>query len=302
VKFFVTGATGLIGRHFIASLQDRGDSVIAISRRAGHARDVLPAGVEVVAADPTVEGEWQDALTGCDAVVNLAGESVADGNWSPNRKRRIRRSRLETTRHVVQAIGRAGSVKILVSASATGYYGNCGNEALDESRQPGHDWLARLTHEWEGNAQLAESSTTRVVLLRTGIVLAREGGALPKMMLPFRFGLGGPIGNGQQYFPWIHIKDLVRAIQFAIDNQELRGPLNAVAPDPPTQATFARALGQAMHRPALFPLPAFVLRAVFGEKSEMLLVSQRAVPRALRAQNFHFEFGDLPMALADLVG
>lgn len=302
MKVFITGATGLVGRHLVTSLLDRGDSVIALTRQGERARDKLPAAVEIAVGDPVVEGEWQDTLAGCQAVVNLAGESVAKGTWSPNRKRQIRRSRLGTTRHLVQAIERVGTVRVLVSASATGYYGDGGKEALDESRQPGHDWLARLSHEWEGNALEAESVHTRVVLLRIGIVLAREGGALPQMMLPFRFGLGGPIGSGRQYFPWIHIRDLVRAILFVIDSVEIKGPVNAVAPDPPTQATFARALGKAMRRPALFPLPAFVLRAVFGEKSEMLLVSQRAIPRALRAHGFHFEFGDLTTALTELVG
>ena len=302
MKVFITGATGLIGRHLVASLLARGDGVVALTRQGERARDKLPAGVEIVAGDPVVEGDWQDALAGCQAVVNLAGESVAKGNWSPSRKRQIRRSRLATTRHLVQAIEREGSVRVLVSTSATGYYGDGGNEALDETRQPGHDWLARLSHEWEGNALEAESANTRVVLLRIGIVLAREGGALPQMMLPFRFGLGGPIGSGRQYFPWIHIRDLVRAIRFVIDSEEITGPVNAVAPDPPTQATFARALGKAMSRPALFPLPAFALRAVFGEKSGMLLVSQRAIPRVLRAHGFNFEFGDLTTALADLVG
>ena len=302
MRIFITGGTGLIGRYLVTSLLARGDSVVCISRQERRARPLLPSCAEVIQADPTSEGPWQDSVAGCDAVVNLAGESVAKGNWSPNRKRRIRRSRLATTRNAAGAIAKSGSVRVFVSASATGYYGDCGNEALDETRQPGHDWLARLAHEWEENALLAESAMTRVVLLRIGVVLAREGGALPKMSLPFRFGLGGPIGDGRQYFPWIHIRDLIRAILYALDQEDLRGPANAVAPDPPTQATFARALGRAMRRPALLSVPAFLLRSLLGEKSEMLLASQRAVPRALRARGFHFEFGDLDTALTDLVG
>ncbi len=302
LKVIVTGGTGLIGRHLVTALVARKDSVVCVTRQETRARSLLPVGVEFIEADPREPGVWQEAVAGCDAAVNLAGESVSKGHWTPKRKRMIRRSRLETTRNLANAVSTAEKCRVLVSASATGYYGDCGIEALDESREPGHNWLARLAHEWEGSAFVAESSTTRVVLLRIGIVLAKEGGALPRMSLPFRFGLGGPIGNGRQYFPWVHINDLVRAILFAMDSDDLTGPVNAVQPDPPTQATFARALGRAMHRPSLVLLPAFLLRFFMGEKSEMILASQRVVPRVLRARGFRFEFGDLDAALANLMG
>jgi uncharacterized protein (TIGR01777 family) len=300
VKVFVTGGTGLIGRRVIAALVRRGDAAVCVTRSASRARSRLAAGVEILEADPTLEGSWQDGLAGCDAVVNLAGDSVGEGYWTEGKKRQLRRSRLSTTQNVVDAIGRSGSVRVLVSASATGYYGDGGEQALNESREPGVGFLARLAREWEATALQAESRC-RVVLLRIGVVLDRYGGALPRLSLPFKFGLGGPLGGGRQYLPWIHIDDLTRAVLFALDEEELRGPVNAVAPDPPTQRTFARELGAALGRPAILPAPAFLLRALLGEKADMLLASQRAVPAALRARGFQFEHDSLPSALADLL-
>jgi len=301
VKVFVTGGTGLIGRHLIPALVRRKDAVVCVSRLETRARSLLPVGVEVIEADPSRPGPWQERLAGCDAVINLAGESVATGWWSERRKRELRRSRLETTRKVAEAIEQAGNVEVLVSASGTGYYGDGGSEALDESRQPGDSFLARMAYEWESNALLAESPSTRVVLVRIGVVLAREAGALPRMMVPFRIGLGGPVGSGRQYFPWIHIQDLVRVFLFALDTPDLKGPVNAVAPDPPTQKAFARALGGALRRPSLLPVPAAVLGLVLGEKADLMLASQRVVPKALRARGFGFEHGELDAALSNLL-
>jgi uncharacterized protein (TIGR01777 family) len=301
VRIFVTGGTGLVGRHLIAALVERKDAVVCISRHEMRARSLLPVGVEVVVADPCEPGPWQDVVADCDAVVNLAGESLADGRWTEPRKQLFRRSRLEVTRNLAAAIGRDEAPGVLVSASATGYYGNGGDRALDETCEPGHDFLARLAREWEGTALRAESAATRVVLLRIGIVLTHEGGALPRLVLPYRLGLGGPLGNGRQYFPWVHIKDLTKIILFALDCSDLYGPVNAVAPDPPTQRSFARALGSTLRRPSLLPVPAFLIRFLLGQKSEMVLASQRAVPKALRARGFRFEFDHIDKALADLL-
>jgi uncharacterized protein (TIGR01777 family) len=301
VKVFVTGGTGLIGRHLVTALQERADEVICVTRSAERARNLLPEAVHLVEADPDQPGSWQDEVQDCDAVINLAGESVAKGLWTDGRKRRLRQSRLHVTRNLVEAIGRSGSPSVLISASATGYYGDGGRAALDEEHEPGSGFLSRLACEWEGTALQAESASTRVVLLRIGVVLAREDGALPRLLMPFRFGVGGPLGSGRQYFPWIHVKDLVRIIVFALNTPGLSGPINAVAPDPPTQATFARAMGEVLHRPSWLPVPAFVLRILLGEKGEMLLASQRAVPRALRARGFHFDFDNLQTALDDLL-
>ena len=301
MKVFVTGGTGLIGRHLVAELMERADEVTCVTRSAERARTLLPEAVHLVEADPVQPGSWQDEVKDCDAAVNLAGESIARGLWSDRRKRRLRQSRLNVTRNLVEAIGRSGSPNVLVSASATGYYGDGGRAALDEEHEPGSGFLSRLACEWEGTALQAESAATRVVLLRMGVVLAREDGALPRLIVPFRLGMGGPLGSGRQYFPWIHIKDLVRIFVFALNTPGLSGPINAVAPDPPTQATFARTVGEALHRPSWLPVPAFLLRIFLGEKGEMLLASQRAVPRALRARGFHFDYDNLQGALGDLL-
>jgi uncharacterized protein (TIGR01777 family) len=257
--------------------------------------------VESIEGDPTQAGSWQAAVATCDAAVNLAGESVGKGLWTGRRKRQIRRSRLEATRNVAEAIARGGGPGVLVSASATGYYGDGGATALDEAREPGVGFLARLAREWEGTALLAESTHTRVVLLRIGVVLARDGGALPQLVTLSRLGLGGRLGSGAHYFPWIHIQDLVRVVLFALDTRDLTGPVNATAPDPPTQAVFASTIGHVLNRATALPLPALLLHLALGEKSEMLLASQRVIPKALRARGFHFEFDDLHEALSDLL-
>ena len=300
MKVFVTGATGLLGRAVVNALVVRQDEVVCATRQETRARSLLPVGVEFVAANPAVPGPWLEALARCDAVVNLAGEPLAGGRWTAGRKRRMRRSRLETTRNVAAAAAGAERVKVIVSASAVGYYGDAGDRALDESAEPGHDFLGRLALEWEENARAAQGSGRRVVLLRTGVVLAREGGALPRLRLPFRLLVGGPLGSGRQYVPWIHLEDFVRVVLFALDTPDLTGPVNVVAPDPPTQIQFARALGRALGRPAWLRAPAFALRLLLGEMSAVLLSGQRAVPKALRARGFAFRHGNLDRALADL--
>ncbi len=302
MRVFVTGGTGLVGRQLIRSLLARGDEVVCVTRDPARAAAGLPPAVELVGADPTMAGSWQDRLVSCDAVVNLAGESVGEGRWTAGRKRRIRRSRLATTGHVATAVMGAGRPLTLVSASAVGYYGNGGERALGEDAQPGQDFLARLTVEWENTAREAEREGARVVLLRIGVVLAADGGALPAMLRPFRLGLGGPLGSGRQYFPWIHLEDLVGVILFALDTPSLAGPVNAAVPNPPTQAEFARTLARTLGKPARLPAPPFALKLLLGEKADLLLNGQRAIPNALRARAFKFRFTELDKALANLIG
>jgi uncharacterized protein (TIGR01777 family) len=302
MRVFVTGGTGLVGRSLIPRLVARGDEVICVTRDPARARGRLPEAVELVGADPTQAGGWQDRLASCDAVVNLAGESVGEGRWTAARKRRIRRSRLAVTDHVAAAMAGSGRPMTLVSASAVGFYGDGGDRALAEDAQPGQDFLARLAVEWENTARKADREDVRVVLVRIGIVLAKDGGALPAMLRPFRMGLGGPLGSGRQYFPWIHLDDLVGAILFALDTDAVQGPVNAAAPNPPTQADFARALGRALGKPAFLAAPPVALRLLLGEKADLLLKGQRALPNALRARGYKFRWGELDAALADLVG
>ena len=302
MRLFITGGTGLIGRPLIDRLLSRGDEVICVSRDPGRARARLGPEVEVVGADPTLPGSWQDRLAVCDAVVNLAGDPVAEGRWTTAKKQRMRRSRLATTGNVARAAAGSDTTRVLISASAVGYYGNAGETALGEAAEPGQDFLARLAVEWEHTAGMAAREDLRVVLPRIGVVLASEGGALSVMLKPFRMGLGGPLGSGRQYFPWIHREDLVEALLFMIDTEAVAGPVNAVVPDPPRQKEFARALGRACGKSAIMPAPGFALRLLLGEKGEMLLAGQRAVPQALRARGFEFRYTELEPVLADLVG
>jgi uncharacterized protein (TIGR01777 family) len=238
-------------------------------------------------------------FAGCDAVVNLAGEKVAQ-RWSPEVRARIESSRVEGTRDLVAAL-REHPPKVLVSGSAVGYYGSRGEEILEESAAPGIGFLATVTRKWEREALAAEQFGTRVVLLRTGIALGPEGGALQRMLLPFRLGLGGPIAGGRHWMPWIHADDAVSLIEFAIDTASMNGPVNAVSPNPVRNTEFTQELARALHRPAIFPVPAFALDLLFGEMAEILTDSQRVIPRAALDAGFVFRFVELRPAVADLL-
>lgn len=300
VRVFITGGTGLVGRMLVPQLLNRQDEVLCVTRDPARSREVLPASVEIIGADPTMPGSWQDRMLTCDAVVNLAGESVAQGRWTRQKKSRLRRSRLAVTGNIAQSLGNSERPVVLVNASAIGYYGDQGDVALSEDHEPGQDFLARLAVEWEHTAAKAEKENIRVVLLRIGIVLSVSGGALAAMLPAFRLGLGGPLGSGRQYFPWIHIQDLVRCILFTLDYEEIRGPVNAVVPNPPTQKEFATSLGNSLGKSAWLAAPGPALRLVLGEKADLVLASQRAVPNVLKAHGFRFAFGELDKAMVDL--
>jgi len=301
LRVFVAGGTGLVGRHLINRLIARGDQVTCLSRDLEAARKVLPGEVEIVEGNPVIPGDWQSRPAECDALINLAGEPVFDGFWTRGRKRKIRRSRLSSTFNMVESVEDVEHPMVFINASAAGFYGDGGNGALSESSQPGEGFLARLACEWEHTARQAESENIRVVMLRLGIILAADGGALPKIIKPFNWGLGGKLGNGRQYFPWIHIKDLVDVIIFTLENDACVGPVNASIPNPPTQAEFTRALARRLEKPARFPVPRFVMRLVMGERAIALLQSQRAVPNVLKINGFKFKLDDLDEALEDLI-
>jgi len=292
-----------LGGAIAARLVAEGHAVLALSRSSpeSNRRRSSLEGVHWVRGDPARPGPWLDEISGVDGIVHLAGEPIAGGGWTSARKRRLVESRVESTGLLASTIQRAATPpEFFVCASAVGYYGDQGAEALSEDHEPGHDFLARLSVEWEHAAARAGKGNTRVVLLRIGVVLAADGGALVPMARAFRLGLGGPLGTGRQYFPWVHIQDLVRIILFALDNEQVRGPVNAVAPDPPRQKDFAACLGRALGRRSWLPTPGPVLYMVLGGKAEMILASQRAVPTVLRAQGFHFTWGEMEPALADL--
>ncbi len=275
MRAMVAGASGLVGTHLLAAFRERSDHVTALPRFG-----TAPWSVE-----------------GADAVVNLAGASVAGKRWTPAYKKEIEESRVRSTRAVVEAIAAARrKPRVLVNASAVGYYGGRGDEVLDETAGPGADFLAGVVQKWEAEAQRAP---IRSVQVRTGVVLSAQGGALEKMLPPFKAFVGGPIGSGKQWFPWIHIADEVAAILWAIDH-DLSGPLNLVSPGIVIMKQFAQALGRALHRPSWAPVPAPPLKVLLGEFASVLLEGQRAVPKKLLASGFRFRFGDVDAALQDL--
>jgi uncharacterized protein (TIGR01777 family) len=269
---FMTGATGFIGRALTLRLQRDGHTLTAWVRDEERARAALGADVDVLSVDSD-EQALRDALAVSDAVVNLAGEPLV-GRWTKRRRRAITESRVQLTERIVDAIRHAEHQPgVFVSASAVGYYGDRGEEVLTENGEPADDFLGRLCQDWERAATGVESVRTRVVLLRTGIVLGRDGGALARLLLPFRLGLGGPIGSGRQYMPWIHLHDHVEMIATALTDDRFTGPVNVSAPAPVTNRDFTHALGRALHRPALMPLPGFALKLALGESSSVLLIS-----------------------------
>lgn len=291
----LTGATGLIGVRLVRALRERGDDVTVLSRRPEGAAARL--GVEAVGWDPQAGPAPEPALAGRDAVVHLAGEPVAQ-RWNADVKRRIHNSREIGTRNLVAGIeALAERPRVLVSSSAVGYYGKHGDEPLPESTPPGDDFLATVCVAWEREALRAQELGLRVAIIRTGVVLDAQGGALAKMLLPFRLGVGGPVAGGDQYMPWIHVDDLVGLYLAALDGDDWSGPLNGTAPEPVTNAAFSKALGRALHRPSFAPVPGFAVKLLYGDMSEIVTEGQRAVPERPQALGFAYAHPDLDEAL-----
>ncbi|MBV9942457.1 MAG: TIGR01777 family oxidoreductase [Solirubrobacterales bacterium] len=303
MRVVVTGATGTIGRAFVAALVDRGDEVVALSRDAARARDALGDRVQTHAwSTPGDEPPPEAALAGADAVVNLLGEPVAQ-RWSAEAREKIRRSRVDGTRSVVQAmlaLTPDRRPRTLLSQSATGYYGHRAEEPLDEDAPAGRDFLAEVVVAWEHEALLA-ASDLRVAVTRTGVVLSPAGGALAKMLPFFRLGIGGPVAGGRQYVPWVHLDDVLGAMLFCLDNPDAAGPINFTAPTPVTNTELSRTLGRVLGRPAVLPVPAFALKALYGEMAEIVLTGQRVVPRRLEQLGYGFRHRDLEPALRDVL-
>ncbi len=298
MQIVVAGATGFIGRPLCAALADAGHRVTALARDPAKASGRFPAGTQILAWDMKKPDEWQRAVGESEAVVNLAGESVAAQRWTPAFKQRLIRSRIETTRALVEAIRAAERPGIcLVNASAVGYYGDRGDAVVTEQTPPANTFLGQLSVDWEGEARQAEKAGARVVLLRIGIVLGEGGGALEKMVTPFKLFVGGPLGNGRQWFPWIHRDDVVGMTVWALENPQVRGPLNVTAPNPVTMREFARALGRVLHRPAFVPAPGFALRLLLGEFAGSLLTGQKAIPEAAQRLGYAWKYPDLEAAL-----
>ncbi len=292
----VTGASGLVGRAVVRALEERGDAVWSFVRRESGEREI--------SWDPA-EGILESGeLESLDAVVHLAGEPIAAGRWGTARKQRIRESRVHGTRLLARALAEtAQGSRTLVCASATGYYGERGDEPCLEGDPPGAGFLSQVCVEWEQAADPARGAGIRTTHLRIGMVLAREGGALERMLPLFRLGLGGPLGSGRQFWNWVELEDLARMVLLALDDESLEGAVNAVAPEPLSCRDFARELGHVLHRPALLPAPAFALRAIMGEMADaLLLTSTRAVPQGLLDRGFSFRHPTLAGALRGILG
>ena len=307
MRVVVTGATGMIGRSLVSALLARGEDVVALSRDAARGRRALDDRVEVHAwGDPLTEPPPSDALAGADAVVHLIGEQVAQ-RWTDEAKESIRDSRVVSTRLLVQGLmSLTADVRpaVLVSQSATGFYGPRGPEPVDEGAAAGDDFLAGVVVAWEREALAAASSSdggVRVVVTRTGVVLSPEGGALAKMLPFFRLGIGGPVAGGRQYVPWVHLDDVVGAMAFCLGNHDATGPVNLTAPTPVTNADLSRTLGRVLKRPAFLPVPALALKALYGEMAQIVVTGQRAVPARLDELGYQFRYPELEPALRDVL-
>ena len=296
----MTGATGFLGRPLVERLAAAGHRIVVLTRRLRG----LAAAREVLWEPDGRSGQWSDCLNGADAVIHLAGESIAAHRWTTDRKAALVRSRVDATRSLVAGIERAASrPQLLISASAVGYYGPHGDERLTEASAPGQDFLATLCVDWETHARSAEALGVRVVTLRSGLVLGPGGGALKPMLLPFRLGVGGPLGSGRQYWPWIHRDDWLSLVAWLLHQPDVTGPLNLTGPAPCTNEEFSRTLARVLHRPCVFRAPAFALRAAAGELADaLMLTGQRAYPERALAMGFRFAYEDLGRALGQILG
>ncbi len=290
----LTGASGFLGKRLIERLQAEGHTLRVLGRRP-------VAGLPFSQWDSMAGEPPEESLAAADAVIHLAGEPVAE-RWTPEVKRRIRDSRILGTRHLVHALSKQSRrPAVLISASAIGIYGSRGDEMLTESSRPGEGFLAQVTADWEKEADLAEALGIRVVKIRTGVVLGKDGGALAKMLPPFKMGAGGKLGSGKQWMSWVHIDDIIGMMLFALGNKNVRGAWNGTAPHPITNEDFTRTLGEAVHRPAVFSVPAFALKLMFGEMAGVVLASQRVLPEAARIAGYQFRYPELAAALQDVL-
>jgi uncharacterized protein (TIGR01777 family) len=294
MKIVVAGGSGFLGEPLVKRLLARGHDVAVLTRNAAH----VGAG-RAVEWDARSQGAWSDEAASAEVVINLAGENVGDGRWTAKRKQRMVASRIDATHAIVEALRRdASRPRTMINASAVGFYGDRGDEVLDEHSSRGDGFLAELVEQWEAAAREAES-IARLAVLRFGVVLDSDGGALKKMALPFKLGVGGPIGNGEQWLSWVDREDVMKMVEWVIDRDVARGIYNVTSPQPVRNREFARALGRALHRPAFLPTPAFVLRLAFGQMGEeVLLAGQRVIPRRAEAEGFAFARPAIDGALA----
>ena len=299
MRIFITGATGFIGRELSARLRAAGHQIKAWVRNESKARALLGPEVALASAPTSI----RDVVATVDAVINLAGEPVSAGRWTATRKQAIVESRVKLTSAIASAMTESPSrPAVFISASAVGYYGDCGDQIVEDDAAPGNDFLAIVCRNWEAAALEAGKSGVRVFIPRIGIVLGAEGGALANMVTPFRLGMGGPLGSGRQYVPWIHLDDQLAIIVAALEDRRMSGPMISAAPNPVTSRELAKAIGAVLHRATFMPVPAFALRILLGEAAAMVLTGQRVRPRLLEQSGFTWRYPTIAAALADLLG
>lgn len=298
MNIFIAGGSGYIGSYLSQYFIKLGHNVTATGSRRNHPLESVP-NFTYIRADTTKEGIWQETLATCQTVINLAGKTIFR-HWTDRYKEQIRHSRVMTTKNIAAALSTESPV-FFSSASAVGYYGDQGDELLTESSLAGDDFLAQVSREWEAAAMAAENEQIRVVTARFGIILSRNGGAMARMIPAYKFFMGGPLGNGRQWFPWMHMADLAAAVKFLMDHEDIRGPVNFCSPTPVRNRELSRMLARALSRPALLSVPSFALRLLLGEFGETLLASQKAVPEKLIQNGFEFKFDRIEHAIVDIV-
>ncbi len=299
-QILITGASGFIGKNLAWLFLKKGYGVTGVGTSLTHPFSMEFKNFRWISADTTIEGEWQNDAARSDIIINLAGRSIFR-YWTKAYKKNIYNSRILTTRNLVTAIEDRGKTQKLLTASAAGIYGDCREALLTEESLPGDDFLAKVCQEWEKEGLKARKKGVRVAVMRFGVVLGKEGGALPLMSLVFKLFAGGPLGKGQQWFPWIHIKDLENAVAFLIEKREIDGVFNFTGPEPVRQKQFARSLGKTLCRPSIMPAPSFMVKRAMGELGKSLLQSQKAVPENLTASGYKFKFTDIQSALRDIL-
>ncbi|MTJ08183.1 TIGR01777 family oxidoreductase [Anabaena sp. UHCC 0204] len=305
MKIAISGATGFVGSRLVERLQTAGHRILVLTRNTTSAQKVFPSqrfpNLEVVSYTPTVSGAWQDALAGCDGVVNLAGEPIAEERWTPERKQEILNSRKLGTQKIVEAIAKANPQPgVLVNTSAIGYYGTNETTTFDEDSPSGNDFLAQVCREWEGEANKVKDANVRLVILRFGIVLGNEG-ALGKMITPFKLFAGGPIGSGRQWFSWIHLDDIVSLIIQALTNPTMEGVYNATAPQPVRMNELSTTMGRVMNRPSWLPVPGFAIEALLGDGAKVVLEGQKVIPKRTLESGFQYQYPQLESALTQIL-
>ena len=300
MKVAITGATGFVGRRLVERLQEQGHQPLILTRNPAAAQRAFPT-LEIIAYTPTESGSWQQAIAGCDAVVNLAGEPIAESRWTPKHKQEILNSRQLGTQKIVEAIAQANpKPAVLVNASAIGYYGTSETATFDETSPAGNDFLAEVCQAWEAEAKKVKDAGVRLVILRLGIVLG-NGGALAKMIPPFKLFAGGPLGTGRQWFSWIHRDDLVNLILEALNRPDIEGVLNATALNPVRMSELCQNLGKTLERPSWLPVPSFALEALLGEGAKVVLEGQQVLPKRTTSYGFKYQYPTLKQALEEIL-